>query len=137
MELLPRQIDVFIARQTVERTSLDRVNNFLGSTHCGYEIEPPSCGELRVVQSQDVFGNGIAAAKAVEEPSVQLLTLKRGLDGIDQRVAHDRIIPSPALFPSLAKEGLGVVRPISEQISADVDRTSPYPSFTKEGISAE
>src|SRR5438552_3535957 len=36
-------------------------------------------------------------------------------------------------FPSLAKEGLGVVRSISEQVSADVDRTTPDPSFAKEG----
>ena len=88
MELLPRQLDVFIARQTVERTSLDRVNNFLGSTHCGYEIEPPSCGELRVVQSQDVFGNGIAAAKAVEEPSVQLVLLQCPLEQFDMCFIH-------------------------------------------------
>src|SRR5438876_125783 len=32
-------------------------------------------------------------------------------------------------FPSLAKEGRGVVRSISEQISADIDRTTPDPSF--------
>src|SRR5437867_13064820 len=37
-------------------------------------------------------------------------------------------------FPSLAKEGLGVVRSISEQISADVDRTTLSPPLPRRGI---
>ena len=37
------------------------------------------------------------------------------------------------LFPSLAKEGEGVVRSTSEQISAEVDRSTPCPSFAREG----
>jgi len=39
-------------------------------------------------------------------------------------------------IPLLGKGGVGVVRSTSEQISAEVDRTTPNPSFAKEGNSS-
>src|SRR5437867_12683104 len=67
----------------------------------------------------------------------------RGSDTLEQRSPSDEFsgvleesgvsVACTQPFPSLAKEGLGVVRSTTTQICSDVDRTTPCPSFAKEG----
>ena len=45
LQLLPRQVDVFLARQAVECVRLDRVNDTLRFTCRGNEVEPSAGGE--------------------------------------------------------------------------------------------
>src|SRR5262245_54555842 len=49
------------------------------------------------------------------------------------RMKRSRAATDCVWFPSLAKEGLGVVRSISNEFCSKVDRTTPSPSFAKEG----
>src|SRR5437773_2364045 len=94
VDLLPGEVDLLFPRQCVEHSRLDRMHDFLRRAGGRYEIKPPPRREARLIEPENVFRDRVAATKTAEEPSVQLLTLKRGLDGIDQRVAHDSIIPS-------------------------------------------
>src|SRR5947208_751283 len=56
MQLLPRQIDAFVARQTVERTGLYGMDNLPGCAPCWDKVKPAARRELCMIQSQDVFG---------------------------------------------------------------------------------
>ena len=76
VELLPRQVDMFVARQTVECSGFDGMNDLLRRSLCGNEIEPPPGGKLCGIQTQDVFSNGITAPKAIEQPPVEFVLLQ-------------------------------------------------------------
>jgi hypothetical protein len=60
-------------RQRIQHFGLDRVNQPRGFTDGGYKIKPPPSREPSMIQMKDILGNGIAAAKAVEQPTVQVL----------------------------------------------------------------
>src|SRR5262249_11645311 len=92
MELLPWQVDLLVGWQTVQGTRLDRVNDFPGGALRRHEIKPPPGSEFRVIQSQDIFSNRITAAKAVEEPSINLVLLQCSLNRFNVCFVHDEII---------------------------------------------
>src|SRR5262245_61020996 len=92
MELLPRQVYVLVTGQTVQSAGLDRVNNFYRGAFCRYKIKPTTRREFRVIQPKNVFGNRIAAAKAVKEPSIDLVLLQCPLNGFNVCFVHAEII---------------------------------------------
>src|SRR5688572_8003842 len=92
MKLLPRQINSSIARQRVQHLRLDGVNYFLRRSRGRPEIKPAPGRETRIIESKNVFSDGIAATKAIKEPSIHAFFAKSGLDRIDQLPVHDSII---------------------------------------------
>src|SRR5436305_10669365 len=88
MQLLPGQVHVFVARQGIERSCFDRMNDFLRRSFCRNEIEPPPCRELRVIQSQNILGDGIASSEAIKQPSVEFVRLQRFLQRFDVCFHH-------------------------------------------------
>lgn len=76
MQLLPRQIDAFVARQTVERTGLYGMDNLPGCAPCWNKVKPAARRELCMIQSQDVFCDRIASPEAVEQPPVEFVLLQ-------------------------------------------------------------
>ena len=55
------------------------MHDLLRYTIRGNEIEPPAGSELRVIESQNIFGDRITAAETVKQPSIELVASQRVL----------------------------------------------------------
>ena len=93
MELLPGQVDSFIAGKRIEHASFDGMDDFLRRACRRHKIEPAAGRQTCVIELENVPGNRVAAAKAVEKPSVQPFLLQGILNGCDERLMHFAIIP--------------------------------------------
>ena len=80
VQLLPAAIDEFPARQRVEFELLDRHYNFHRLAGRWDVVEPAARRDEVLVHLQDAIGEGIAVAKIIEEPAVQLCRAQSRLD---------------------------------------------------------
>ena len=83
---------MLVARQTIERPGFDRVDDLLRGSPGRHKIKPAPRRELRVIESQNVFRNRIAAAETVEEPAVEFVLLQGLLKRFDVCFIHEQII---------------------------------------------
>src|SRR5438445_14297 len=92
MQLLPRQIDAFVARQTVERTGLYGMDYLPGCAPCWNKVKPAARRELCMIQSQDVFCDWIVSTGANLYHDTHFgigLQMRRGLRDLDDRLLRE------------------------------------------------
>ena len=88
MNLLPRKVNAFRTRKAVQCVRFDGMENSLWFTGRRHEIKPAARRESSGVQFQNVLGDGIAAAKTIEEPAVEFFLAKSRLNRFDQFFIH-------------------------------------------------
>ena len=90
MQLLPRQIDMLVTGQAVESSGFNCMDDLLRCSLRRNKIKPAASRELRVIEPQDILGNGVTSPKTVEEPAIKLVLLKRSLQRFNVCFVHDR-----------------------------------------------
>src|SRR5437867_9277658 len=80
-QLLPPRIEVLRARQTVEMSGLDSVDQLDRLSACGDQVEPSPRNHQAIRQSKDAIGDGIAVMMIVKQPAVDIALAQGGLNG--------------------------------------------------------
>src|SRR5574342_1256076 len=88
MKLLPRQVNSFRTGKAIQCVRFDGMENSLRLTGRRHEIKPSARRESSGVQSQNVLGDGIAAAKTIEQPAVEVFLAESRLKRFDQFFIH-------------------------------------------------
>src|SRR2546426_9063034 len=88
MLFLPRQVKPALAGNLVQGVRFNLVENLGRSSLRGYQVVPAPRHVAGRIELQDAGGQGVAAAKIVEQPAVKPGFLEGLLDGGDAIVVH-------------------------------------------------
>src|SRR5438874_12997253 len=80
-KFLPPGIYALRARQTVEMSGLDSVDQLDRLSACGDQVEPSPRNHQAIRQSKDAIGDGIAVMMIVKQPAVDIALAQGGLNG--------------------------------------------------------